>query len=1535
VTITAQSLTNAGSSLAQVTVQGAVDPNTAIELLMPGGVASNLQVLTNGVVADGSVYRVIGQTVRVKVGTAVHDVRVGYVLAPSTAADYYAVSENQTLTVASPGLLANDSPGVSGGSLAASLAVAPQHGMVSLNPNGSFVYTPTNGFSGSDLFSYTASNGQTVSAPTTVIIAVKPTGAFFADDFTRATDPGPLAPWSVQSGAWTVTGGILEGGPDAFQTYGYAYSQNWTNYSVQGRIRFPAGAYGGALGGRLDSTTGAHYAAWVYPEGSSGGSSLLKLVKFQTWTSFGYNGSAYAPMAQVNLPGVGTNWHNLKIAFFGRQIAVFYDGANVLTTADNEFNAYSSGGITADMWTDLSTYSMSLDDVAVYPEVADDSYLVTENSALTVVAPGVLANDTAVFGPTLSASLLTAPTNGSVILQNDGSFVYTPGSTFNGGDSFVYQAIDSGNLLGTATVNLSRAGDRGRGTGPMIQFLSSSLGAPGTVECAPALGTSTNLFVTVADQDGGALQVVWNVNGTAAATNQIAASAGPATNVSYFSASLPLGLNQVSVSVSDGFFAPVILSNIVTVVDTQAPVPTLASLPVITGSCSVAVTSVPTAGDACAGLIVATTSDPVAFATQGTNLIHWVYRDGHGNSSMQIQTVIVKDTTPPVITKGAIAASYSSVALAQAAALAATTASDNCSSVTKSVSTAGTCAAAVTVVATDASGNSSSVVYGTKILNGDPIFSALPAATAGYQCYGDVPPRPPVTATDSCGNAVSVSFNQTESAPGSSSNNVMRRIWTATGATGTSVSFTQTITIRDITAPMIACPANVTNGDSVVVCSFTPARWSTTNSGANAGTILSGYFSTVYPAGFVEIGIPGSAGFSAKFTGVAAARAYLASVGTPGVFTADLVNPIAASAGGFGAQVLALQFNVDFGDAGAAAGIVGSLGNMIFSDNTSALNGRSVRQILGMANIMLGGGAISGLSIAEANTLLVNLNRAFDGCQASDWALGHLLPPNGTVTSTGAPVVTDNCDKNPNLSYSDVIAAGVCPGAYTIIRTWTASDASGNSNACVQIISLGTSSASVCGRIAFDCNGNRSLVGDDGMAGIPVVLKSSIGTIIRSTATDGLGKYCFSGLGAGTYRILVAPPANYQPSVDPDGIADNSTLITLGSCDAKNGMDFGYYGTAPSLSIVQTGPAACVPGSTITFNFAVTNTGNSCLTGIQVTDTLLGGSIYTQLSLAPKQGFAFSKTYVVKASDPSTLSSLAVVSATPALAASISSSAMASVGIVSAPLALSATAGNAKVTLTWNPVAGAAGYAVKRALAAAGPFSSVASGITAANYSDLSPTNNVLYYYVVTDTQAGVESAPSAPVACMASTALPSPWNSKDVGSLATPGGTGNGTNKFILAGSGADIWGTSDAFRYLYQLGSGDCSVVARVVSVQSTDPWAKAGVMIRESLAANSSHASTFLTPSNGTAFQFRSGTGAASGNVNSTVVSAPYWVKIVRTGNVFASYSSATGSTWAFIGSQTIPMASTVYIGLAVTSHNDGILCTAVFDNISAVP
>ena len=278
--------------------------------------------------------------------------------APVANADSYSVAPGTPLVVAAPGVLANDTGG--SGTLTAAQATGPGYGSLTLNSNGSFTYTPNAGFAGTDSFTYTAISGQGASSPATVTITVAPSSTLFSDAFSSGT----LSPWTQESGTWTVANGVLSGTGTA-GNYSYAYiSTNWTNYSVQAQIQFPAGGYGGGIGGRLNLANGAHYGVWVFPEGSSGGSAVIKLMKFTGWTT--WTGSA---MAQASLTkGVGTTWHTVLVTFQGANITVSVDGTQEISVTDSNFGSvapFAGGGITAELGVDQTPFTMGVENVVV------------------------------------------------------------------------------------------------------------------------------------------------------------------------------------------------------------------------------------------------------------------------------------------------------------------------------------------------------------------------------------------------------------------------------------------------------------------------------------------------------------------------------------------------------------------------------------------------------------------------------------------------------------------------------------------------------------------------------------------------------------------------------------------------------------------------------------------------------------------------------------------------------------------------------------------------------------------------------------------------------------------------------------------------------------------------------------------------------------------------------------------------------------------------------------------------------------------
>jgi len=174
-------------------------------------------------------------------------------------------------------------------------------------------------------------------------------------------------------------------------------------------------------------------------------------------------------------------------------------------------------------------------------------------------------------------------------------------------------------------------------------------------------------------------------------------------------------------------------------------------------------------------------------------------------------------------------------------------------------------------------------------------------------------------------------------------------------------------------------------------------------------------------------------------------------------------------------------------------------------------------------------------------------------------------------------------------------------------------------------------------------------------------------------------------------------------------------------------------------------------------------------------------------------------------------------------------------------------------------------------------------------------------------------------------------WDSADVGAVPA-GTTDNATGgSLTLTGGGADIWGTSDAFRYAYRTLNGDGEIVARLASLTGPHRWTKLGVMIRESLAPESPHGFLLVSDSRGLAFQRRLAFGEASIGTTQSDGTAPIWVRLVREGSRLSAYRSDDGVSWMYVDSDTIPMSDTVLIGIAITAHMDDALATGEVDSI----
>jgi aryl-phospho-beta-D-glucosidase BglC (GH1 family) len=275
---------------------------------------------------------------------------------------------------------------------------------------------------------------------------------------------------------------------------------------------------------------------------------------------------------------------------------------------------------------------------------------------------------------------------------------------------------------------------------------------------------------------------------------------------------------------------------------------------------------------------------------------------------------------------------------------------------------------------------------------------------------------------------------------------------------------------------------------------------------------------------------------------------------------------------------------------------------------------------------------------------------------------------------------------------------------------------------------------------------------------------------------------------------------------------------------------------------------------------------------------------------------------------------------------------------------LAVVAGNGEVSLNWVAAESATSYNVKRGTTSGGPYTTIAS-IPSLSYLDTGLTNGVAYYYAVSAVNANGEGANSTQVNTTPHpTTLPSPWMDQDVGvatlwsgDVADVGWAGTASFSGVtykVTGSGVDIWNSVDSCHYLYRAISGDCTNIVRVSSLQNTDPWAKAGLMLRESFNPDAVNVLMAMTSQNGALFSWRAATGGGSTSAGQSGVVAPYWIKLIRKGNTFSGFSSADGSNWIQVGSTAVPMAASIFVGLAVTAHNNTLTNTSTFDSVSVL-
>ncbi|MCA9175933.1 MAG: tandem-95 repeat protein [Planctomycetales bacterium] len=378
--------------------------------------------------------------------TAVND-------APVANDDTFQTNEGEPLVVLAAGVLANDAdPELD--PLSAAIVSAPSHGVVTLNSDGSFEYVPVASFVGADSFTYVASDGLLDSNVATVTINVNPIlHAPVAGDDDYAIDedgvlsvpaPGVLSNDSDLDGdALTAVlvsnpaNGVLTFGPDG--AFEYVPSPNFNGvdsftYSVTdgGFVSAPA-TVRITVSPVADAPVAVADAFVVNEDGVLTGSVL--------GNDSDADGDALAATL-VTGPANGT-------------LAFSADGTFVYTPAANFFGADSfvyqvSDGL---LVSSLATVAVTVAAVNDAPVATGESYVLSEDSLLTVAAPGLLENDADVDSTLLVAQRVTSPAHGTLTLGSNGLFSYQPFANYHGPDSFTYRVSDG--LLTSPVVTVS------------------------------------------------------------------------------------------------------------------------------------------------------------------------------------------------------------------------------------------------------------------------------------------------------------------------------------------------------------------------------------------------------------------------------------------------------------------------------------------------------------------------------------------------------------------------------------------------------------------------------------------------------------------------------------------------------------------------------------------------------------------------------------------------------------------------------------------------------------------------------------------------------------------------------------------------------------------------------------------------------------------------------------------------------------------------------------------------------------------------
>ena len=385
--------------------------------------------------------------------------------APVAVNDSYSINKDTVLNVTAPGILANDTDADGDTLTVASVSNGPGHGTLNWNADGSISYTPNPGYVGTDSFKYKANDGETNSAKATVTITIEDPNANHApvavdDSYStykntelNVDDPGVLANDTDADGG-TLTA-VLVSGPAHASSFTLNADGSFDYTPAAGFVGIDTFTY--KANDTMADSNVATVTITILNHAPVAGNDSYSVDEDKTLTVAVADGilkndsdpdGDSLTITKLTDPSRGTLNLNTADGSFTYTPEAGYPGVYTFTYKVSDGIAEAT-----------ATVTITVNPVEVNnnhaPLAANDAYSVNEDNVLTVAAPGILSNDSDADSDALTIELVSGTAHGTLVLNADGSFTYTPDANYNGTDSFVYKAYDGKAYSNEATVTIT------------------------------------------------------------------------------------------------------------------------------------------------------------------------------------------------------------------------------------------------------------------------------------------------------------------------------------------------------------------------------------------------------------------------------------------------------------------------------------------------------------------------------------------------------------------------------------------------------------------------------------------------------------------------------------------------------------------------------------------------------------------------------------------------------------------------------------------------------------------------------------------------------------------------------------------------------------------------------------------------------------------------------------------------------------------------------------------------------------------------